>query len=97
MRLEDALSDLEFLNRLPGRKLIGKGNHDFWWTTASKMKAFFAEHGLSSLHILYNNAYLPKDGFCAVRAAGFWMNVNRTRSERRTMPALRNAKLSGYG
>ena len=60
MRLEDALSDLEFLNRLPGRKLIGKGNHDFWWTTASKMKAFFAEHGLSSLHILYNNAYLAE-------------------------------------
>lgn len=60
MRLEDALSDLEFLNRLPGRKLIGKGNHDFWWTTASKMKAFFTEHGLSSLHILYNNAYLTE-------------------------------------
>ena len=60
MTLPEATADLRFLASLPGKKLIGKGNHDFWWTTASKMKAFFAEHGLSSLHILYNNAYLAE-------------------------------------
>lgn len=60
MRLEEALPDLELLQSLPGRKLIGKGNHDFWWTTVSKMTTFFAEHGLDSLHILYNNAYLAE-------------------------------------
>ncbi len=58
LKLEEALSDLSFLNSLPGQKLIGKGNHDFWWMTAAKMNAFFQAHNLSTLHILYNNAYL---------------------------------------
>ena len=58
LKLEDSLDDLVFLNSLPGTKLIGKGNHDFWWATASKMKSFFEEHELNTLRILYNNAYL---------------------------------------
>lgn len=58
MRLEEALPDLQFLQSLPGQKFIGKGNHDFWWTTATKMKSFFVSHGLDRLHILYNNAHL---------------------------------------
>ncbi len=58
MKLTEALPDLQFLNSLPGQKLIGKGNHDFWWMTAKKMTDFFTEHNLDTLHILNNNAYL---------------------------------------
>lgn len=36
--LEDALSDLKTLSALPGRKIIVRGNHDYWWNTVSKMK-----------------------------------------------------------
>ena len=61
MTLQGAYEDFAFLHSLPGRKLIGKGNHDFFWTTASKMNAFFEENGFDSLHILYNNAYLVED------------------------------------
>ena len=60
-RLEDAESDLRFLDSLNGRKLVGKGNHDFWWSTAAKMKAFFEEKGFSTIYILYNNAYIVED------------------------------------
>ena len=60
-RLEEAESDLRFLDSLKGKKLIGKGNHDFWWTTASKMKAFFEEKKINSISILYNNAYIVED------------------------------------
>ena len=60
-RLEDAESDLRFLDSLNGKKLIGKGNHDFWWTTATKMNAFFKEKGFSTISILYNNAYIVED------------------------------------
>ncbi len=60
-RLEDSESDLRFLDSLNGKKLIGKGNHDFWWTTATKMKAFFEEKGFSTISILYNNAYIVED------------------------------------
>lgn len=58
MSLAQAKPDFAFLDALPGTKLIGKGNHDYWWTTASKMKAFFHEEGFSSLYILHNNAYV---------------------------------------
>lgn len=58
MKLEEALSDFTFIESLPGKKLIGKGNHDFWWTTASKMNAFFEENHIQSVKILNNNAYL---------------------------------------
>jgi len=59
--LNDALSDLVFLNSLPGKKIISKGNHDFWWSTVSKLNAFFAEHRLDTLNILNNNALVAED------------------------------------
>ena len=58
MTLEQAKDDLAFLDSLPGQKLLGKGNHDFFWTTATKMNAFFEDHGFHSFRLLYNNAYL---------------------------------------
>jgi len=57
MTLPEAREDFAFLNRMPGRKLIVKGNHDYWWNTAAKMNAFFAENGFDTLHILHNNCY----------------------------------------
>ncbi len=53
---EDALSDLLWLDALPGKKIIMKGNHDFWWSTVSKLTAFFAKHEINSIDILNNNA-----------------------------------------
>lgn len=60
-RLEESKKDLDFLNSLNGKKLLGKGNHDFWWSTASKMYKFFEENGFDTLRILYNNAYVVED------------------------------------
>ena len=56
MGLEDALEDFLFLDSLPGRKIILKGNHDYWWSTASKAKKFFAAHGIGTIDILHNNS-----------------------------------------
>jgi len=61
MTLSDALEGLKLLNDLPGNKILGRGNHDYWWTTASKMNAFLNEYGLSRLSFLYNNAFLVED------------------------------------
>ena len=52
MSLEESLNDLTFIHNLPGRKILMKGNHDYWWNTAAKMQRFFDEHGLYSLEIL---------------------------------------------
>ena len=70
LKLEDSIEDFRFLNSLPGKKLIGKGNHDFWWSTASKMKAFFAENGFDTIDILYNNAHDMGD--CIVCGTRGW-------------------------
>ncbi|MBO5270937.1 MAG: metallophosphoesterase [Clostridia bacterium] len=61
MTLSDSVADFAFLDALPGQKYIGKGNHDFWWSTANKIHTFWEEHGFSTLHMLYNNAFLIED------------------------------------
>lgn len=56
MSLDGARADFAFLDRLPGRKLLLKGNHDYWWNTRRKMDAFLAEQGFDSIRILHNSA-----------------------------------------
>ena len=56
MGLEEALEDFRFIDALPGKKLIVKGNHDFWWTTAAKARRLFAENGIGSIDFLHNTA-----------------------------------------
>ena len=56
LTLEQSLNDLKWIDSLPGKKLIMKGNHDFWWSTASKMDKFFLQNEISTIELLYNNA-----------------------------------------
>ena len=70
MRLTDTGPDFRLLQSLPGRKLLMKGNHDYWWTTRSKMEAFFAREGLNSLFILHNNS-VTADGVCLCGSRGW--------------------------
>ena len=69
MGLEEAEADFAFLDALPGaRKLLLKGNHDYWWNTAAKMNRFFQEKGFSTLQILHNNCYFYGDyALCGTR------------------------------
>lgn len=61
INIEDADADFEFINSLPGKKLLGKGNHDFWWGTMSKNRAYIKEKGFDSIDFLFNNAYEVED------------------------------------
>ena len=68
MGLEEAREDFLFLDSLPGKKLIVKGNHDYWWSTASKAKRFFLENGITSIDILYNNCFFyGEHALCGTR------------------------------
>jgi predicted phosphohydrolase len=68
MSLAEAEKDFAFLNALPGKKLLLKGNHDYWWTTASKMQGFFSAHGFHTLDILHNNCHLyGETALCGTR------------------------------
>jgi len=57
MSLDESLEDFKFIDRLPGKKIILKGNHDYWWATAAKMESFFSSNGITSIEILHNNCY----------------------------------------
>ena len=57
MSMDETLEDFKFIDRLPGKKIILKGNHDYWWTTATKAKKFFAENDITTIDILHNNCF----------------------------------------
>ena len=68
MSLEESEQDFAWLNAWPGRKILLKGNHDYWWNTAAKMQRFFDVHGLDSLQILHNNCVFYGDvALCGTR------------------------------
>ncbi len=56
--LEEAAEDLRFLDRLPGKKILLRGNHDYWWTTPKKVTDFFEKEGFTTFSLLQNNSYL---------------------------------------
>ena len=60
MRLPDAIPDLLWLDSLPGKKLIGRGNHDYWWDTVAKMERAFDEAGITTVSFLHNNAHVAE-------------------------------------
>ena len=66
--LDEALADFKFLDALPGKKLLLKGNHDYWWGTAAKMKKFFADNDITTFDILHNNCFFYGDyAICGTR------------------------------
>ncbi len=56
LKIEEALPDFKFLENLPGRKIMLKGNHDLWWVTMKKNLEFFRENNINSVEFVYNNA-----------------------------------------
>ena len=68
MSFDECLEDFLFVERLPGKKLLLKGNHDYWWTTAAKTHRFFAENGIESIELLHNNCFFYEDlALCGTR------------------------------
>lgn len=55
--LQSAKADFDWINQIRGRKIILKGNHDYWWSTAAKFTKFCQENGYEQMHILNNNCY----------------------------------------
>ncbi len=72
MSLKEIYSDFDFLQSLPGHKLIIKGNHDYWWDTMSKMNNFLVSGNYDSISIIHNNAKIIGNvGVCGTRG---WFN-----------------------
>ena len=61
MTLQEAVEDFRFLSSLPGKKIIGKGNHDYWWQTRKKVEEFFLAHNFTDISLLYGDAIRAED------------------------------------
>lgn len=61
MYLLECKKDFEFLNSLPGRKVLFKGNHDYWWESMAKMKAFATDNDFDTLTFMHNSALVSED------------------------------------
>ena len=68
LKLEESLEDFKFLNSLPGKKLLLKGNHDLWWSTVKKVNEFFAKNKIDTVELVFNNAVVVEDfAVCGTR------------------------------
>ncbi len=66
--LPGAVEDFAWIDRIPGRKILLKGNHDYWWSTAAKFDKFCQEHGFTQMYLLNNNCYFYEDyAICGTR------------------------------
>ena len=81
MGLEEAEADFAFLDALPGaRKLLLKGNHDYWWNTAAKMNRFFQEKGFPPCRFSTTTATFTETTPCVGPGAGFMRRKGTRRS-----------------
>lgn len=81
--LNSALEDFRFISAIPGRKIILKGNHDYWWSTAAKFNKFCQEQGFENLHVLNNNCFFYGDvAICGTRGWFFEEDKQGTHDEK---------------
>lgn len=75
--LNDAKADFDFINQIPGRKIILKGNHDYWWSTVAKFNKFCQENGYTDQFILNNNHY-EYNGYAICGTRGWFFEEERS-------------------
>ena len=76
LNLAEAVKDFAWINDIPGRKIILKGNHDYWWSTAAKFYKFCRENGFENQFILNNNHY-EYDGWAICGTRGWFFEEDR--------------------
>ena len=74
--LEESTADFAWINQIPGRKIILKGNHDYWWNTASKFYTFCENNQFDNIYILNNNHY-EYNGYAICGTRGWFFEENR--------------------
>ena len=75
--LEQAQADFAWIDQIPGRKIILKGNHDYWWSTAAKFYKFCEENGFTNMQILNNN-HFEYDGWAICGTRGWFYENERS-------------------
>ncbi len=100
LKMEDSLNDLKFIDSLPGKKVILKGNHDLWWATMTKLNLFFQTNLIKTITPLFNSC-VTAEGYAICGSRG-WMCDNSEQNKKiilreagRLEMSLKSAKDSG--
>lgn len=104
MSLQESIEDFRFIERLPGKKRLIKGNHDYYWTTLNKMHHFLSENEMTSIDFIHNNfAVYEQYALCGTK--GWFVDEDRAgghdqkiyqREVGRLETSLREAKAAGF-
>lgn len=87
MNLNDARQDLDWLNSLPGKKILIKGNHDFWWSGINKLNSIY-----ENIKFIQNNYVSFKDyAICGSR--GFNLEISEGQDEKQHFKILEREKI----
>lgn len=91
LKLIETERDFDFLHRLPGRKILLKGNHDLWWSTVTKINSFLEEHGFDTVSLLYNNAIQAENFVICGTRGWFYDESGDSKIRRREAARLRRS------
>lgn len=75
LKIEEAEEDFRFLESLPGKKLLIKGNHDLWWSTAKKLREFLKSKNFNSIDIIFNSC-ATVEGYAIAGTRGWFYDDN---------------------
>ena len=81
MNFDELKADFDYINQLNGKKIILKGNHDYWWNTMSKMNKFIEENNFNTISILHNNAF-DFDDFSICGSRGWFFDSDEEQNEK---------------
>lgn len=81
MSFEQLYADFDFINKLKGKKIILKGNHDYWWNTVKKMNEFVEQNHFDTISFLHNNSY-EFDGFSVCGSRGWLFDSDEEQDEK---------------
>lgn len=74
LALDDAVADFAFINSLPGKKIILKGNHDLWWSTAKKLREFLEKNSFNTITFVFNNT-VEVENFAVCGTRGWFYDL----------------------
>ena len=77
LKIEETLLDFKFLEDLPGKKIILKGNHDLWWSTVKKIREFWKANDINSVDLIFNNS-LTVEGYAIAGTRGWFYDEKGT-------------------
>ena len=90
--LKDTYMDFEYLNSMPGKKILLKGNHDYWWTSLKKMREYLEENNFCNIDFLHNNSY-EFENKIIVGTRG-WQDEDNSEDKRLTKREIARLELS---